>query len=246
MLDLDESRNPGTAETPKKARRGSGGRPSQEEAAKRDARIVEIATAIFMERGFDATTIDAVAEAASVGKATLYARYRDKSALFAAVVQRKVDLWVEVSGSDAPTPGEKVADVLVRMGRRMVAAILVPESIAISRIVTAQAIRFPDLAHAIHREAWQRSNASVAAVLEHFAKDGQIVVEDCDMMADLFISLIVGRLSRLALLGIAVDAEQVDRRVEAAVALFLDGVKPRPRGREPGGGALDAAPPQIL
>ena len=230
-LDIDHKGSGRDAPAPKKARRGSGGRPSQDEAVKRDARIVDIATAIFMERGFDATTIDAVAEAASVGKATLYARYRDKSALFAAVVQRKVDRWVEVSAPEAPKPGDHVADVLLAMGRRMVAAILVPESIAINRIVTAQAIRFPDLAHAIHREAWQRSNASVAAVLAHFAEDGQIVVDDCDMAADLFISLIVGRLSRLALLGIAIDPGQVDRRLAAAVSLFLDGLRPR-RGEE--------------
>ena len=211
----------------KKARRGSGGRPSQEEAARRDARLVEIAAAMFMERGFDATTIDAVAEAACIGKATLYARYRDKAALFAAVFQRQIDRWLSTSAPEAPRPGDRVADVLLAMGRRMVAALLTPEAIAINRIVTAQAIRFPDLAHMVHREGWQRSNASVAAVLDHFARDGQIAVDDGEMAADLFLSLVVGRLSRLAMLGITIDPAQVDRRVEAAVALFLDGVGTR-------------------
>ena len=222
-LDLDEPQSAVATLNPKKARRGSGGRPSQEEALRRDARLVEIAAAMFMERGFDATTIDAVAEAASVGKATLYARYHDKGALFAAVVQRQIDRWLSVSAQEPPRPDDRVADVLLEMGRRMVAAILIPEAIAINRIVTAQAIRFPELAHMAHREAWQRSNASIAAVLDHFARDGQIDVDDSEMVADLFLSLVVGRLSRLAMLGIAVDAEQIDRRVEAAVALFLHG-----------------------
>ena len=226
-LDLHEPRATVDPPVPKKTRRGSGGRPSQEEALRRDARLVEIAAAMFMERGFDATTIDAVAEAASIGKATLYARYRDKAALFAAVVQRQIDRWLIVSATEIPTPGERAADVLLTMGRGMAAAILIPEAIAINRIVTAQATRFPELAHMAHREAWQRSNASVAAVLEYFERDGQIAVEDSEMAADLFLSLVVGRLSRLAMLGIAIDAEQVERRVEAAVALFLQGVVPR-------------------
>ncbi len=227
-IDLERPQPVLDGPAPPKARRGSGGRPSQGEALRRDARLVEIAAAIFMERGFDATTIDAVAEAACVGKATLYARYRDKAALFAAVVQRQIDRWLSVSATEAPGPGERVADVLLAMGRRMVAAILIPEAIAINRIVTAQAIRFPELAHMAHREAWQRSNASIATVLDHFARDGQIAVEDGEMAADLFLSLVVGRLSRLAMLGIAIDPEQVDRRVEAAVALFLHGVAVRP------------------
>ncbi|WP_237479335.1 TetR/AcrR family transcriptional regulator [Lichenibacterium dinghuense] len=224
-MTLDLADLPAAAEAfaAKKPRRGTGGRPSQDEALRRDARLIEIAAAMFMERGFDVTTIDAVAEAASVGKATLYARYHDKGALFAAVVQRQIDRWVSVSAQEAPRPGDRVADVLLAMGRRMVAAILIPEAIAINRIVTAQAIRFPELAQMVHREAWQRSNASIAAVLDHFAQEGQIDVEDSEMAADLFLSLVVGRLSRLAMLGIAVDPEQVDRRVEAAVALFLYG-----------------------
>ena len=226
-LDLHEPRATVDAPVPKKTRRGSGGRPSQEEALRRDARLVEIAAAMFMERGFDATTIDAVAEAANVGKATLYARYRDKAALFAAVFQRQIDRWLSVSASEAPGPDDRVAGVLLAMGRRMAAAALTPEAVAINRIVTAQAIRFPELARMVHREGWQRSNDVVAAVLDHFARDGQIAVEDTGMAADLFLSLVVGRLSRLAMLGIAVEPEQVDRRIEAAVSLFLEGVMPR-------------------
>ena len=227
-LDLHEPRATVDAPVPKKTRRGSGGRPSQEEALRRDARLVEIAAAMFMERGFDATTIDAVAEAANVGKATRYARYRDKAALFAAVFQRQIDRWLSVSASEAPGPDDRVADVLLAMGRRMAAAALTPEAVAINRIVTAQAIRFPELAHRAHREAWRRSNASIAAVLDHFVADGQIAVEDSEMAADLFLSLVVGRLSRLAMLGIAIDPGQVDCRVEAAVAVFLHGVARRP------------------
>ena len=79
---------------PDKGRRHSGGRPSHDEAIKRDERLIEIAASMFMERGFEGTSIDAVAEAASIGKATLYARYKDKSELFAAVLQRQIDRWL--------------------------------------------------------------------------------------------------------------------------------------------------------
>ena len=77
-----------------KSRRHSGGRPSHGDAIKRDERLIAIAASMFMERGFEGTSIDAVAEAAGVGKATLYARYKDKGELFAAVLQRKIDRWL--------------------------------------------------------------------------------------------------------------------------------------------------------
>lgn len=207
-----------------KVRRHTGGRPSQAEARRRDERLVEIAAAMFLERGFDATTIDAVAEAASIGKATLYARYKDKSELFAAVLQRQVDRWMTVNLPALPQPGEPAGDVLLAMARRMVAASLSPESIAIKRIMIAQATRFPALAQLVHREGWQRLNAALAAMLRGFSAEGQIRVEDPELAADLFLSLVLGRHTQLATLGIVTDAEQIDRRLQAAVALFMKGV----------------------
>jgi hypothetical protein len=70
---------------PRTSRRGGGGHPTREEAVRRDARSLDVATKLFMERGFDCTSIDAVAEAAGVNKPTVYARYRDKRDLFTAV-----------------------------------------------------------------------------------------------------------------------------------------------------------------
>ena len=209
-------------------RRGTGGRPSQAEAVRRDARLVDIAARMFMERGFDATTIDAVAEAASVGKATLYARYRDKAALFAAVFTRAVDRWLApLDEAAAVSPTGHVRDALLAVARAMMANALAPEAITLNRIIIAQAQRFPDLAQLVHREGWLRSNAAVATLLTHFARDGQIAVADADLAGDFFLSLVIGRQTRLAMLGIVTDPKQVDERIEAAVDFFLGGIADR-------------------
>ena len=108
-----------------------------------------------------------------------------------------------------------------------VAAALTPEAVAINRIVMAEAARFPNLAKLVHEQGWQRSNAAVAALLDQFVSNGQIKVEDTNVAADLFLSLVIGRQTRLAMLGIETDPEQIDQRVRAAVNLFLNGVRPR-------------------
>src|SRR6202171_1947732 len=76
------------------ARRGAGGRPTREEAVRRDARLLDVATRLFMERGFDCTSIDAVAETAGVSKPTVYARYHDKRDLFTAVLGATIQRWL--------------------------------------------------------------------------------------------------------------------------------------------------------
>ena len=66
-------------------RRGPG-RPR--DLAKLEA-ILDAAYALFLERGIAATTVDEVAERASVSKMTVYANFGDKPALLAAVLDRK-------------------------------------------------------------------------------------------------------------------------------------------------------------
>jgi TetR/AcrR family transcriptional regulator, mexJK operon transcriptional repressor len=197
---------------------------------RRNARLIEIAASMFMERGFEATSVDAVAEAAGIGKATLYARYKDKGELFAAVLQRKIDRWLAENETAEEAASGRIEDILLALARRTIAGALTPEAVAISRIVMAESGRFPGLAKRMHEQGWQCSNAAVAALLDRFAKAGQIEVEDTIVAADLFLSLVIGRQTRMAMLGIETDPDQVDQRVQAAVKLFLNGVRPRAKG----------------
>ena len=214
-------------ETEARPKRHTGGRPTQADALRRDERLIEIAARMFMERGFDATTMDAVAEAASVGKATVYARYRDKGELFAAVLKRQIDRWLAV-GDEPLSVNGTLEEVLLALARRKIATALTPEAVAINRIVSAQAGRFQELATLVYQEGAQRSTAQVANLLRGFVLKGEIVTDDLEITAELFSNLIIGRQIRLALLGIEIDPDQLNRRLHAAVTLFLNGARPRP------------------
>jgi AcrR family transcriptional regulator len=61
-----------------------------EQARRTQTRILEAARALFLERGFAATTIAAVAEQAGVAPETVYAVYRSKAGLLDNVVRAAV------------------------------------------------------------------------------------------------------------------------------------------------------------
>ncbi|MGB6890492.1 MAG: helix-turn-helix domain-containing protein, partial [Xanthobacteraceae bacterium] len=71
------------------------GRPSREFAGEVDQRILDAARRVFLERGLAGASIDEIAATARAGKPTIYARYPDKEALFAAVVMRNVATTIE-------------------------------------------------------------------------------------------------------------------------------------------------------
>lgn len=217
-------------ERPAPARRG-GGRPTREEAVKRDARLFEVAKRLFIDRGFEATSMDAVAEMAGVSKPTLYARYRDKRELFGAVlrdmVQDSLAPISTVAEQQAAMPHADIEATLHQVSKEMLSNAALPECAALNRIVAAQALKFPDLARLAHEEGWSRAVQAIAALLRQFARSGQIDIRDPELAAGLFLDLVVGHVWRTAVYGLPGDPKLVERLRKAAVKLFLDGVRTR-------------------
>ncbi|HEV3500639.1 MAG TPA: TetR/AcrR family transcriptional regulator [Bradyrhizobium sp.] len=210
------------------ARRGAGGRPTREEAVRRDARLLDVATRLFMERGFDCTSIDAVAETAGVSKPTVYARYHDKRDLFTAVLRATIQHWLaplSAAAEAAKVNPKNVETTLHDLSRHMLAHASTPEVIMLRRTLAAQAVQFPELAKLAHEEGWLRGVRAVAILLEQFADRGQIKIDDPAMAADLFLSLVLGTSDKLH--GITTRPKVQELRRQAAVKLFLNGVKPR-------------------
>jgi AcrR family transcriptional regulator len=212
--------------------RSGGGRPTREEAVRRDARLLDVATRLFMERGFEGTSIDAVAEEAGVSKLTLYARYRDKRDLFAAVLRGTIHCWLApvsaAAEAQANAPqSENIETTLHELSRQMVAHVLTPQSVMLQRIVAAQAGQFPELAMLAHEEGWLRAVRGVAILLRRFQTRGEIDVGDPELTASLFLNLVLGHSRRTALYGLSIDPNAEEREREAAVRLFLSGVRVR-------------------
>lgn len=208
-----------------------GGRPTRAAAAERDERLLEIATTMFMEQGFEATSMDGLAEAASVGKATLYARWADKTALFADVLRRRI---LQVYGpleEEFRVPVRAVSSradlesILLRVASRLLEKGLSPGAVALGRILSAQGMRFPDLAELAVTEGFGRQQRLVAGILAAHADDDAFSIEDPMALAELFLALIFGRAMRFKNYGISTPAAELEVRTRAAVSLFVRGLR---------------------
>lgn len=86
------------------------GRPRSAQA---DARLLEAASALAVERGWDVVGMEDVAGRAGVSKTTLYRRYPDKAALTAALVEHVLAAVPEVDGPGR-TPLRTLLEVAAR------------------------------------------------------------------------------------------------------------------------------------
>lgn len=80
-------------------------------------RILKAALALFLRRGFDATTMDEVAGKAQIAKGTLYLHFKDKADLYASLLEEKIDALNQalngIAVSDA-TPTAKLETIIRR------------------------------------------------------------------------------------------------------------------------------------
>ena len=204
------------------------GRPPRELAGEVDRRILDAARRAILERGLAGASIDEIAAIARAGKPTIYARYSDKEALFAAVVMGNIATIMEQFESVAPvgtTIEERLADTAAALLNRT----LVGDTVDIMRMGISEARRFPELAISVRRTARQRSEDTIRRVLGEVAQsDGRDALpafgpEQLAATTHFFVDLVVAPLVLRALFREkrkSLQAE-VGPHVAPSVAFFL-------------------------
>ena len=208
----------------RKARHG--GRPSHAAALELRDRILEVATELFLTEGYGSTSIEAVAARARISKRTLYHRFDDKAALFAAVVHRIIEKARPPPGVPL-LEGTTLQEILRRLAGLLLRAALSPQAIALHRLVTAESVRFPNLVRAVYDEGWvQQATALIGDLLSRELRDTRLTVELRSFAAEQFLHVVVALPQRRIMgLGVPMTPVEIDAWADNAVNLFLNGCR---------------------
>jgi AcrR family transcriptional regulator len=79
--------------------------------------LLDKALDLFLEKGFERTTIDAITASAGMAKRTVYLRYSDKTALFKAALQRAIEDWIVPVERLRAAESDDVEETLLRVGQ---------------------------------------------------------------------------------------------------------------------------------
>lgn len=202
------------------------GRPTREEAKQLDETVRECALRLFLERGYDGTSMDAIASEAGTTKASLYARFASKEAIFSAVLAwatRQSDGPVQ----DPPAPDlddlEGALTAIAHAARRRA---LDPSIVRLGQVAIAHASRFPEIARRASGDGISPRRELVVELLKRHAARGEIVADEPEILAEHFLSMVAGAPARLASFGVVRDADEEERHTRVAVQLFLRALRP--------------------
>ena len=206
-----------------------GGRPSRQQAARLGERIVDAATHLFLTQGYGATSIEAVARRARISKRTFYHRFDDKPALFVAVVHRIIDRLR--SPADVERLVGDLQEVLQRLARFILRAALLPEALALNRMLVAESARFPKLAAvATERGVIDEGIRFIAGILEREIRAGKLALDNPAFAAQQLLYMIIALPQRRAMgFGAPMTPAELDAWARDVVNLFLNGCRGRAR-----------------
>ena len=138
------------------------GRPPKGLAADVERRILDAAQKLFLEKGFQSTSVDEIAEMAPASKPTIYSHFPGKEALFAAVVARVIN---GLTNFDGYVPhGRTVQDKLTNFATAITER-AIGDSVDVMRATIAEAQRFPDLSRDVHEASRSRAADAVSYLL---------------------------------------------------------------------------------
>ena len=177
---------------------------------------------VFLRDGFEGASVDDIARAAGVSKATLYNYFPDKRLLFMEVARaecrRAADEAEALIDDQAP-----VADVLRLAGERIVAFAQSDLGQRMFRLCVAESDRFPALGQVFYESGPQLVRERLAVYLAKAVARGEVRIDDLNLAADQFAQLCKADLHDRAVFGIdpARRPTEVARVVDGAVAMFM-------------------------
>ncbi len=213
------------------------GRPDLQGSMELDAHLMATAAKLFIERGYEGTSMGQIVAAAGAGKQSLYRRYANKEVLFKEVFTNFVlkniiarsGEQLETLGAEGGLDAENGLETLHKIARQSFDFMLEPETVETFRLFVAERSRFPDLKEHV-RQMIQGIEDEITRHIRRAQADGLIRTDIDQDISRSFMALINEGPLVQALLELPSLATEENRRryFDSAWQAFIDAVAVRP------------------
>lgn len=178
-----------------------------------------VATDMFVNRGYAATTLLDIAKKAGVATRTLYQHFGDKEAIFREVIFARDTAIVE---PPVVENGDTLVSALHKAANYSFDVALRTRSVELMRLMIAESARFPELMSKVANATFSRFKANVANVFRQLADNGTIPHGDHEQSAELFVDLMLGNRTVMTYFG-WVNSPPTEEDIERKLDLFING-----------------------
>ncbi len=189
-------------------------RPTGARAEAREQAILDAALELLMEVGYDRLSMDALAERARAGKATIYRHWSGKAQVVAEAVRR-----LKGGGASEPFPstGSLRGDLLSAMDQISCSATEVDAAI-IAGVMSAMRSD-PELAELVRTQVLDSKKGEFNGIIERAVSRGELPKGGSAALVEEVVSALL--INRLVIQGLSIDEEFVTHVVDDIVLPLL-------------------------
>lgn len=206
-------------ETEVSADRPNRGRPRD---AGKNSAIIDAASDMFLERGFDGTSMDAVARRAGVSKQTVYSHFSSKEQLFGDAIHAAISAYYP-DRALAEVENHTLEADLRAVCYQLATLLMSDRAIAMFRLLVTAAAKSSRLGEIL----WQSGPADIqkqlAAFLQTWVDKGALKIENPEKAGQQLVALVKEPAHFKISIGIQpmLTAEEINACVDDAIASFL-------------------------
>lgn len=206
-----------------KLRKGgrSPGRPTRAMIEQRNEELLDRSLDLFLDNGFDATTIEAISGLVGMSRRTIYARYGDKETLFRAALQRAIDQWIVPTETLKAAETDDLEETLIAIGLLWVANVRKESGMRLVRVANTEVFRRPEIARYLWEHTAEPTIGYLTQLFRRRLRPGE-EVPDAEDAAAAFLILVVEGSVQLSVWG-QMAPEDFERQVRYRTRLFLRG-----------------------
>lgn len=155
--------------------------------------ITEAAELLFLERGYERTSLAAIIERSGGSMATVYEMFGNKQGLLQAVItSQKYQSGVDLCRlEEDAAAGKSTATLMMRYAHQLYEHMMTPRVIALMRVIIVELMRDPDFSRGFHRDFHEPVVQEVADILARWTREGRADVDRPEAAAELFLATII-------------------------------------------------------
>lgn len=171
------------------------GRPAAADSMKITQDILTEATRMFLELGYESTSMDAVATNLNIPRTTLYKRFSDKADLLQSVIDAKIASWSELNTRRDPALSHDLVEQLTSYVEAMLLWGTNPEVRAVTKLAgnLAGALGSGFLGH--NQKGYRNLHALIATSVREYGPAQGFEMRDPEGAADLVMAVTGGTIA---------------------------------------------------
>lgn len=191
----------------------------------KNSAILTAAADLFLELGFDATSMDKVAQRAGVSKQTVYSHFSNKESLFAAGIEFKCEFYG--LRADLFDRARSCRSNLLVFATQLYEMLCTEEAVKMDRLCSSHAADRPDLALLYYKSGPLKVRELLQDYIATQVEEGVLDIPDVELASSLFLNAAQPNAVHFARWGVS-DQNQQDtmKYLELSVDMFMQYYRP--------------------